>query len=368
MGREVKRVALDFQWPLRKTWEGYVCPDRLNSITCEPCKGSGWNDACRQLARDWYDHDGFRSRWWYDYKTGMDGKPASGPPWKVFGESRTWQHSLVQEEVDHLIEEGRLNGYVSTWDDVERKWVRDPSKPWPTAEQINHDMHYGMGHDGINHALMVRFRAKRLGIYGVCAHCAGKGHAYSSPEIEAEAEAWERSEPPAGEGWQMWETVSEGSPVSPVCESADKLAAWMVRYGSDGGRPASFAVWRGMIEEGWVPSGVIVGGQFNTGVSGVTMAADSTRPAFNLYEKKGREQVVDRPCPGGMHRMTIQHENTYTFEAVCPSGIAADHIVEFEGWLDQREIEFRREYIGKDLLLTGALSVREAFEFKTRWV
>jgi hypothetical protein len=28
-------------------------------------------------------------------------------------------------------------------------------------------------------------------------------------------------------GWQLYETVSEGSPLSPVCATKDELAAWM---------------------------------------------------------------------------------------------------------------------------------------------
>ena len=33
MGREVKRVALDFNWPLHKVWEGFQNP--LDTIRCE---------------------------------------------------------------------------------------------------------------------------------------------------------------------------------------------------------------------------------------------------------------------------------------------------------------------------------------------
>lgn len=34
------------------------------------------------------------------------------------------------------------------------------------------------------------------------------------------------TEQPRGRGWQLWETVSEGSPMSPVFESAQALAEW----------------------------------------------------------------------------------------------------------------------------------------------
>jgi len=40
------------------------------------------------------------------------------------------------------------------------------------------------------------------------------------PEIEA------LKEPPKGEGYQLWETTSEGSPSSPVFASLDELCEW----------------------------------------------------------------------------------------------------------------------------------------------
>lgn len=36
-----------------------------------------------------------------------------------------------------------------------------------------------------------------------------------------------RHHPPTGEGWQLWEDVTEGSPKSPVFATAEELAQWM---------------------------------------------------------------------------------------------------------------------------------------------
>lgn len=36
----------------------------------------------------------------------------------------------------------------------------------------------------------------------------------------------ELCEPPKGDGYQLWETTSEGSPVSPVFETLDALCEW----------------------------------------------------------------------------------------------------------------------------------------------
>lgn len=33
-------------------------------------------------------------------------------------------------------------------------------------------------------------------------------------------------EPPTGDGYQLWETTSEGSPISPVFDTLDALCEW----------------------------------------------------------------------------------------------------------------------------------------------
>jgi len=36
-----------------------------------------------------------------------------------------------------------------------------------------------------------------------------------------------RKNPPKGDGYQCWETTSEGSPISPVFDSIEKLCDWL---------------------------------------------------------------------------------------------------------------------------------------------
>lgn len=40
-----------------------------------------------------------------------------------------------------------------------------------------------------------------------------------------------RIDPPTGDGFQLWESTSEGSPISPVFVSAEGLALWMSQNG-----------------------------------------------------------------------------------------------------------------------------------------
>ena len=59
--------------------------------------------------------------------------------------------------------------------------------------------------------------------------------------------------PPKGEGWQMWEDTSEGSPISPAFETPEKLAQWLTdnnasSFGSD---TATYGQWLAMIKQGY---------------------------------------------------------------------------------------------------------------------
>ncbi|RYD48447.1 MAG: hypothetical protein EOP83_26505, partial [Verrucomicrobiaceae bacterium] len=321
MGREIKRVPLDFKWPLGKVWGGFVRPPQHEPVTCDVCHGNGFNPKTRQLHDDWYDHAGFGSRWHYDYRTGIDGNPAEGPPWKVFGESRSWMYQLEQDEVDNLVAEGRLMEWTHTWTQG-TGWKVDPSKPHPTADQINRAMQYGFGHDSINHNICVRFRAKKLGFYGLCPRCDGEGYMFETPSQKAAYEAWEETPIPEGPGYQMWETVSEGSPRSPVFDTPTRLAAWLVRNhaSSLAEETASFAQWMAFIDAGWAPSGFVSGGKVQTGV---TVALSVDRPVFNVFEVDGEpEQRVVRTHLNAGYRLSYDYETFIPkierFEAVFP--------------------------------------------------
>ena len=91
--------------------------------------------------------------------------------------------------------------------------------------------------------------------WGDCPTCDGHGSLEAYPGQRAEADAWEPTEPPEGEGWQYWETVSEGSPISPVFATADGLSRWLqteYRWGSSG--PLSKEAADNMVRVGWAPS------------------------------------------------------------------------------------------------------------------
>lgn len=46
------------------------------------------------------------------------------------------------------------------------------------------------GHDGINRHILIRARAKRLGVYGMCPECEGKGHIYTADKAVLTLVLW----------------------------------------------------------------------------------------------------------------------------------------------------------------------------------
>lgn len=236
--RTVKRVPLDFDHPLDKVWPGYIrqsrefppCPDcrygRNETMTDRFFSSSG-DDRPTGLSPEAYAIDNT----FYPHQIG-------GP----LAEVLAWHDKLGQAEVDMLAEQGRVG---NCWDIVdlpepheisEEGWpirfkrVRN-SNPPPPAGEVNAAQRgrRAFGHDSINRMYLVEFRCKQLGITMECPTCKGRCVIATDEEYEAEKaaeEAWEPTEPPLGVGWQLWETVSEGSPQSPVFGSAGELADW----------------------------------------------------------------------------------------------------------------------------------------------
>lgn len=281
MGREVRRVPLDFDWPQDKVWEGFLSPDRFDGVPCPDCE-SGYSPHAQNLYDLWYGKSPFdpattgSTPWRHDspgVRAFAERNIANAPDYYGTGEAATvreaqrladlfngsWSHHLSQDDVDALVSSGRLRDFTHTWS-REEGWQQIEPAVTPTAEQVNDWSLRGMGHDSINASVVIRARCEREGIDSICQTCKGHASTEAYPGQRAEAEAWEPTDPPKGEGWQLWETVSEGSPVSPVFAAADGLAEWM----SDPERgdrwvPAETA--RKFIDAGWAPTGVVSAGR-----------------------------------------------------------------------------------------------------------
>lgn len=99
----------------------------------------------------------------------------------------------------------------------------------------------------------------------VCFLCDGKGvnsKVKKCPLCYGEKKISPTFEPPKSwndkeNGYQIWQDVSEGSPISPVFKKAEDLAKWMVANDDTVTAGTSYNAWLKMIKEfGSCPSGV----------------------------------------------------------------------------------------------------------------
>jgi hypothetical protein len=147
------------------------------------------------------------------------------------------------------------------------------------------------GHDSINHWRAADKVIAAAGLdpdtWGRCLECGGHGSDERYPGQRADSRAWTRVEPPAGEGWQVWETVSEGSPITPVLESREELIAWLAEHYVPVGRDSTLSVAEAaaFVDSGYAPSFVASPKRgFQTGVEAALGQAedDAVREAEAL--------------------------------------------------------------------------------------
>jgi hypothetical protein len=204
MGRELKRVALDFNWPLHKVWEGFLNPYYQ---PCGSCK-DGYSAAYTAVAKHINE-----LMWDRAVQNTMDGAKitkalAGRSPGFIGFHDSTDAYSAIKRL-------GELAGLPETW--------------------------------------------------LTCSVCCGSG---VDPKVKESYDKWEPAEPPSGDGYQIWETVSEGSPISPVFSTPEELAEWMGRNDRD---DSSKETWFKFITgPGWAPSFVMSNGQMKSGVESVT--------------------------------------------------------------------------------------------------
>lgn len=264
MGRELKRVPLDFAWPLKKTWGGYLNPHYSQRTDCPECKGSGYADRARLFADQWYGNQPFNPQEYGATPIAIDSPTLVGfatrqversPEFYGSGPSAVlrncrrlyelfrgqWCHHLIQADVDALLAEGRLHT------------LRQSGNDRPKPADVNEWSVDGFGHDAINRMICVRARCEREGADVDCSRCGGDGDMWTSEKAKADCENWEPTEPPVGAGFQLWETTSEGSPVSPVFSTIEALCEWCADNATTfGSHKASADKWRQMLDDNFV--------------------------------------------------------------------------------------------------------------------
>lgn len=232
MGRKLYRVPLDFDAPIGKVWQGYITPPEFQFPKCGDCDGEGYGPEARAIANTFYAHM---------IPGGWDGPGSDG---RKRAEALAWADKLGQAEVDNLITKGRLR----VWRDG--KWRKEKR----TADDVNELQRRGGldTHDAVNRWILVEFRCKKLAITIECPTCGGQGD-IATDEQRAAAEAWTWTEPPTGDGYQLWETTSEGSPSGPVFDTLEALCEWAADNATTfASARATAAEWRAMLDKDFV--------------------------------------------------------------------------------------------------------------------
>ena len=232
MSRKLYRVPMDFKWPLHQVWKGYLNPYR--SFNCKACDGTGQNPQTKALEEIWYSIE--------------DAEYVEMPNGRNWNR-KAWVYNLDKEDVQALVDANRLKDLTSVFTPG-KGWVKKDPPYIPTPEEVNAWAKEGFGHDATNRWVCVEAKAKRLGFYGHCEFCKGEGEVFQSEEIKKLHDEWKDIEPPTGEGFQLWENCSEGSPVSPVFETLEQLCSWC-EYGATtfGSAKTSKDQWMKMLQE-----------------------------------------------------------------------------------------------------------------------
>lgn len=265
MGRSLKRVPLDFNWPINKTWEGYLNPFWKQAIEC--CKQGYSKEG--QFLHDSFYHMNQENLWavWAGHnilsirprerlkQMGWDDRICDNIDMaRKFGfKSLTgWEDKLEADDVKVLVDDGRLHDFTHTWS-RETGWKLNDPPYMPTPDEVNAWSGQGMGHDAINCGILIEHRCKKVGVNPRCEKCNGSGHLWPSPEVKKRYEEWTEVEPPKGHGFQLWQSTSEGSPITPVFKTLDELCKYAsVHCTTFADQKTSAANWKKMLEKDFV--------------------------------------------------------------------------------------------------------------------
>lgn len=258
--RELKRVPLDFDCPVGATWQPLIDRPKHHSLPpCPDCSkpaadmghsyygghGDGLSPGARAIQEMWY--------------ASFIASPMR--------EHVTLRGHIGQKELDLLIKDEHFTtvidcpegckrvGQREKPEEVTPNWWKTDCKEcggsgWtrkvlePTLEEVNEATAAGgMFNDlAVGNYALLNVRCELLGIEKYCPTCEGHGD-IATAELRKEIDEWEPPSLPEGPGYMLWQTISEGGPVSPVFETLDELAEWLADHSSIAGATFTKAEW-----------------------------------------------------------------------------------------------------------------------------
>lgn len=278
MGRTVRRVPAGFNWPVNKTWDGFVKPEWLRQEQCPDCE-TGYSPEAEKLHKTWYGNSYFRPEdngsvryspqhpviqhmaernMIYVQNTGavhLSNPETFNQHVQVEAErlaevfNSAWSYHLSQEDVDVLVEAGELHELTHEFVRGEG-WVPKTPAPSLTAEAVNEALLTSLSGSSTCAYVCIQARCNKAGVPVLCGTCDGTGFVEKFVGQKAAADSWEPVPVPTGEWWQIWETVSEGSPITPAFETPEELAHYYVADSE--GNYDNVLDW--VVNDGWVAS------------------------------------------------------------------------------------------------------------------
>lgn len=86
-----------------------------------------------------------------------------------------------------------------------------------------------------------------------CEKCFNWAEIMGWKALKPKCPEWPFTEPPKGDGYQLWETTTEGSPASPVFATLDELCEWCETNATTFGPcTATKEQWKAMLEDNFV--------------------------------------------------------------------------------------------------------------------
>lgn len=239
MGRLLKRVPLDFDWPMKSIWKGYINP--FHSVDCPYCHddvndySDGLSKEARQYRRRFY---GYQNNWPYiqhPYRSNERYCPKALP------------YSMEKWEYDFMVSDE--NPYK---DELFGKDVKIPAYE-DVADFFLRNRWMDMQFDHCMESALIQEYCRRNGYDYLCPHCHGDGQLWYSEEVKQLSENFKKMEPPIGDGYQLWENTSEGSPQSPVFATLDELCEWCGNNATTfGDYTATKEEWKQMLTDDFV--------------------------------------------------------------------------------------------------------------------
>lgn len=142
-----------------------------------------------------------------------------------------WKHPTTDGKENYIpLHEDSFTDAQTKWDEAKRQWDAGFTRDWSA--------------DGI------AFKAKDAEDTETYEEYAG--------ERPTQYEYMPYWKPEERTHLQMYETCTEGTPISPVMETPEELARWLADNGASsfGSSTASYEDWLATIKQGWAPSAV----------------------------------------------------------------------------------------------------------------